>query len=545
MKNWTIGKRIVFGFAAITFIAASLGIFTEFQLSRIKQNTSRITDDCIPGLRRASYLAQDVMSRASVISTVTLKHIMASDVDLKGEFEDQVQTNLQTMTQLFAKYGLATHDADEHKLNAAVENIFGSYKTTLTSILRMSKDGSGQEAMELKQNKLEPTRQQLQDGIRKLVEFNSAKGQEAGMGIWTAVANSESGVWLGLAANILAASAISFVIIFSTTKTLKKLAGSLSNASTHISSAAWQVNETSRSLAEGASEQSAALSQTSCALEQIATMARHNSDHARTAQQLASQTRKSAEAGNADMQEMSRAVEDIRACNQDIVKIIKVIDEIAFQTNILALNAAVEAARAGEAGLGFAVVADEVRNLALRSATAARETANKISASLQKSERGVALNAKVANGLSEIVEQVRKTDALVTRIATASQEQNSGIAQVKQSVMGLEMIMRQNSTNAEATSSAADELTGQSENLSAVVGEISVLVGGTRIAAAGGGDAPSQCAGATPPSREPTGAPFGWPAGPGDEASPSPSATRASQPPAPRPPLSTASFRQR
>ena len=483
MKNWHIGKRIIFGFAVITLIAAGLGVFAELQLSQIKSNTSRIIGDCLPGLRRSAYLVESIQSLANENSTFAFKHIMAPDDDLKLDFELRIQTNLLAMTRTVGIYQSSAQDAEERKLTAVVVELCRAYQGTLTGIIRLSKSGNPQEAMELKQHQLEPAHAQMQAEVHKLVEFNNTKGDAAGKQIQAAVASSESGVWIGLAANILAAVAVSFVIIYGTTKALKELASSLSDASSHVSSAATQVSETSRSLAEGASEQSVALAQTSSALEQIATMARHNSDHARAAQQLASQTRKSAEVGNSDMQEMSRAVEDIRNCNQDIVKIIKVIDEIAFQTNILALNAAVEAARAGEAGLGFAVVADEVRSLAQRSAQAARETAKKINASLEKSERGVALNAKVAGGLSEIVEQVRKADALATKIAGASQEQNTGIAQVKQSVAGLDSITRQNSVNAEETAKAAEDLTGQSENLEAVVGDISVLVGGTCVAA--------------------------------------------------------------
>ena len=479
MKNWTIGKRIIFGFAAIALIAVGSGVFSELQLRQIKRNTYQITGDCLPGLRRSAYLAENLVSLGNDNSTYLLKHIMAQASDLKQNFESQVQTNVQAMTKMVGTYANAAQDADERKLADGILKKCQAYQEITTRILHLSQSGNEQAAMELKQQQLEPARSLIELEVHKLVEFNDSKGVAAGLEIQAAVDHSESGVLLGLDINILAVSIISFFIIRSTTKTLKKQSGSLSAAALHVSAAAAQVKETSRSLAEGASEQSAALEQTSSALEEISTMARLNSEHARTAQILAGQARKSAEIGNADMQEMSRAMEDLRNGNRDIVKIIKVIDEIAFQTNLLALNAAVEAARAGEAGLGFAVVADEVRSLAQRSSTAARETAKKIHASLEKSERGAAINAKVASGLSEIVEQVRKTDELANEIANASKEQNSGIAQVKQSVAGLDAITRQNSTNAEATSSAADELTGQSENLSAVVGEISVLVGGT------------------------------------------------------------------
>ena len=146
-------------------------------------------------------------------------------------------------------------------------------------------------------------------------------------------------------------------------------------------------------------------------------MTRSNAEHAQTTKELASQTRTAAEAGAADMTSMSEAMDAIKVSGDNIAKIIKTIDEIAFQTNLLALNAAVEAARAGGAGAGFAVVADEVRSLAQRSAKAARETAEKIEDSIQKSQRGVTLSSKVAVRLQEIVEKARKMDLLVVDIA--------------------------------------------------------------------------------------------------------------------------------
>src|SRR5208337_2106308 len=138
--------------------------------------------------------------------------------------------------------------------------------------------------------------------------------------------------------------------------------------------------------------------------------------------------------------EMTDAMKEVKAASDDIAKIIKTIDEIAFQTNILALNAAVEAARAGEAGMGFAVVADEVRNLAQRSAQAAKETANKIENSIQKSQRGAQISEKVTASLQQIVVKARQVDELVAGIATASNEQTQGIAQINTAVSQMDKV---------------------------------------------------------------------------------------------------------
>src|SRR5258708_25224821 len=158
---------------------------------------------------------------------------------------------------------------------------------------------------------------------------------------------------------------------------------------------------------------------------------------------------------------MVAAMNDINTSSDKVSKIIKVIDEIAFQTNILALNAAVEAARAGEAGLGFAVVADEVRNLAQRSAQAARETAEKIEDSIRKSEHGVELNAKVGLSLHEIVDKARKVDTLVAEIAQACKEQTQGISQINLAVTQMDKVTQTNAASAEESASASNELAAQ------------------------------------------------------------------------------------
>jgi methyl-accepting chemotaxis protein len=260
-------------------------------------------------------------------------------------------------------------------------------------------------------------------------------------------------------------------------------------------------------LAEGASEQAASLEETSASLEEISSMTKRNADNAQTTKGLANLARSAADSGASDMQKMSVAMQDIKSSSDDISKIIKTIDEIAFQTNILALNAAVEAARAGEAGMGFAVVSDEVRNLAQRSAQAAKETAAKIETAIAKTTQGVQMSEKVAQSLAEIVTNVRKVDELVAEIATASKEQNDGITQVNTAVTQMDKVTQSNAASAEESASAAQELNAQTHVLRGIVGDLLKLVGGTNeMKSVGVAPPPSKQAAASAP-RKPAFAP--------------------------------------
>jgi methyl-accepting chemotaxis protein len=254
----------------------------------------------------------------------------------------------------------------------------------------------------------------------------------------------------------------------------------IDSASAQTASAAVEIASSSQSVADGASTQAASLEETSASLEELASMTRRNADSAGSAKTLSSETRVAAEAGHDDMAEMRQAMDAIKTSSSDIAKIIKTIDEIAFQTNILALNAAVEAARAGEAGAGFAVVAEEVRALAQRSADSAKETASKIEVAIQNGEHGVRISAKVAESLDVIVAKARQVDEIVAEITTASNEQSQGIGQINSAVSEMDRVTQSNAAGSEETAAAAEQLSAQSAALKDSVEDLRLLVDGYR-----------------------------------------------------------------
>ncbi|MEN9841405.1 MAG: Dipeptide chemoreceptor protein [Verrucomicrobiota bacterium] len=311
----------------------------------------------------------------------------------------------------------------------------------------------------------------LNKSIKRTLEYATASADQLGGASNIIVGSLVLEVLLGLIA--------AFLIIRGVNRALTQTAESLSQGSLQVAAASGQVSSASQSLAEGSSEQAASLEEISSSIEELASMTKRNADNAQAGKASAGHARAAAESGAAEMERMQGAMNAIQQSSNDISKIIKTIDEIAFQTNILALNAAVEAARAGEAGAGFAVVADEVRSLAQRSAVAAKETADKIADATARSAQGVELSTKVAAGLQQILEKAREVDRLVAEVATASHEQSEGLTQINVAVSQMDKVTQSNAAGAEETASAAEELNAQSEELRNASAQLAALVGVT------------------------------------------------------------------
>lgn len=271
-----------------------------------------------------------------------------------------------------------------------------------------------------------------------------------------------------------------FVVLIrrSIVRPLRRTAVELSGSAELVGAAAQQTAAASEDLAAGASQQAASLEETSASLEELSSMTRQNVAGAHEAQALVGTAKGVASTGHAQMERMQQAMVKIESSAADVTKIIKTIDEIAFQTNILALNAAVEAARAGEAGAGFAVVAEEVRALAQRSASAARETSGYVEEARRNSAHGATLSREMATTLQQIVERVTQVETLVGGIARASEEQAAGIGQINQAISQMDHVVQGSAAQTEESAAASRELSGQARSLADEVAALYAMVEG-------------------------------------------------------------------
>ena len=252
---------------------------------------------------------------------------------------------------------------------------------------------------------------------------------------------------------------------------LNTVMGDINEAAEQVSAGSIQVSEGSQTLSQGSTEQASSIQELTASITEIASQTKQNAVNANQASDLATTAKNNAEKGNGQMGEMLKSMEDISESSNNISKIIKVIDDIAFQTNILALNAAVEAARAGQHGKGFAVVAEEVRSLAARSADAAKDTTALIEGSISRVQVGTKIANETASALDEIVTGVEKVANLVGNIATASNEQATGITQINRGLEQVSQVVQNNSATAEESAAASEELSGQAELLKEMVGK--------------------------------------------------------------------------
>lgn len=266
---------------------------------------------------------------------------------------------------------------------------------------------------------------------------------------------------------IVAFAIIGVQILFvrSVTKTLADITGSLEDSMHSVSGSAVNLEDSSQKLAEGATEQAASVQEIVATIEESASMIKQTDESSACASKLAQKSKESATKGYSEMKDLMDSMNKINLSNQEVHKIIKVIDEIARQTNILSLNAAVEAEKAGEAGKSFAIVAEEVRNLAQRSAQSVKDTTILIENNVTTYKEASRLSENVYKSIGEIENETGKVNELINEVATATREQKIGMEQIHTAISQVEQVLQVSSRTAEDTSEDSRHLTQQTHVL--------------------------------------------------------------------------------
>lgn len=276
---------------------------------------------------------------------------------------------------------------------------------------------------------------------------------------------------------ILMCIVLGVVITKSTVTALKNAVGSMNEISDHIIAAARELSEGSQHIATGAGEQASSIEETSATMNESASMISQNAENTRVAAQIAADAMNMANKGMQEMQNMTQAMNEIKDSSDKVSKIVKTIDDIAFQTNLLAINATVEAARAsGDAGRSFGVVAEEVRNLAQKSAESASNTTSIIEKNITLTNSGQDISNGVSVSLEEITEKASQLNKLIAEINAASEEQSQGIKQINIAVSQIEKVTQQTAAVAEQTAASSQNLQNDAYHLTQVVDDVAKLI---------------------------------------------------------------------
>ena len=459
MNTWTIPRRIVAGFITLFLISLLLGALSLWRVVDINKNVVVIATNSVPSVVSLNRIIQNNMAGRRIVRQSVVDAAEGEKATAAAEAAFAAVT--KEGDKLCDEYMPLIVSAQERSLFNTASAARDKLIAAALDVLSRVSAGDLEAARTAMRGRMDAADQECMDRFNECIEYNAKFAQQEAEAAKRKVWMSFMLIGTALASALLLASLLGTGIIRSTTRALRSVSDSLESSAMQTATASGQLSSVSQALAAGCSEQGSSVVQTSAALEEMSTMIRSTADNASRAKDLANQARTAAETGSRTMVAMNEAMTAIEVSSAEVAKIVKNIDEIAFQTNILALNAAVEAARAGEAGAGFAVVADEVRSLAQRSAAAARETAAKIETAIANSRHGSASCSRVGESLGEIAEKVTAADSLVAEIATAAREQTHGIKQIGLAMTQMDGVTRGNAARAEESSSAATELNSQ------------------------------------------------------------------------------------
>jgi methyl-accepting chemotaxis protein len=479
MNLWNMRTRIDARIQASVLAMLGATITTAFialQMSSDLASTIRAT-----GSRQmlAGKIAAGTAEFSDALRGVAMAAMLSDADEMRKAQKSMRDANTVIGESIQAMSQFSSSDSGLQKTLGGFREDHGPLQANLDKIEKMIATQQIDRAMELFNSSMKPAIQRMNVNAKGLVASESQDFDKTVNAAATKTARGRMVTLLVLGAAGLVGLVV-FWVAWSITKSLRSIANDLSQCSGQVTGASRQVSATSQELSHDAASQAAALHETSTATEELSALTRENADRAQSVTGMIRDTEAAVLAGNSALTEMEGAMKAIGTSSDKIKRIIQVIDEIAFQTNILALNAAVEAARAGEAGMGFAVVADEVRNLAQRSAQAARDTTGLIEESISRAADGSRKLGHVSKSIVSITEYSKKVKVLAEEVSTGSAEQARGISEIARTLRTVEQATQRGQMAADQTQDAGQQLSGQAVALDQTIQQLAAMVGGVR-----------------------------------------------------------------
>jgi methyl-accepting chemotaxis protein len=474
MSQWTIGRKIAAALIAVLLQATAIGAYAGWKSAEADSRLQLVSAEYLPEIRLAASLERDLLNaRIHFVYFATVQK--PGSLDKGWERFHNAQRELPQLLEVIERSAaLAAVRPEAERLSSDVE----AYAAMIEQVAGVVRSGqaSGPEYTALV-NRWASLGGTMVDTAGRLYE--------AGMGStrqWAEETASQHKrttvvVVCGCLFGVLIGALLSFFVTRGISRTLRAVSGSLALTANEVTDASSQIADSARSLADGASSQAAALEQTSASTGEISSVAVQNVRNSASAAGNMTQASLRIEEANSTLHEMIESMNQINLSSDKISKIIRVIDEIAFQTNILALNAAVEAARAGESGMGFAVVAEEVRNLAQRSAQAAKDTAGLIEESIARSGDGKSKLNHMAAAIRAITQESAKVKEAVDQLSAGSQDQERGLREIGTALEQVGHVTQRAAGTASESAIASDRLRAQSAALKQSVEQLTAMVG--------------------------------------------------------------------
>ncbi len=475
MRTWTIGRRLLTGISALVVLVLSVAALALFVGRSLEERLINTDDHTVKRLNLVLQIETE-LERLYATEPALVAAGFMNDPQLVAAKKLAVAEAVSEVSgSIDAFKAEAASDADRAAITDLTSDLDGWTRAN-DEVASLVSAGKALEAAQVakKSGDTYKTRSRAatdeivgreQDNLQ--VDLEAAKARTSSVRLLVF-----SGVFVALVvAGLVIRSMIGAIA------SLRSQSRELRDGTEHVVAAASQVATSAQGLSQQSTHQAASLQETSASMEEMASMTRKNAENAVQAAELATEVAQQVQGSNAALGDMVASMTAIRESSNKVAKIIKAIDEIAFQTNILALNAAVEAARAGEAGMGFAVVAGEVRSLAQRSAQAAKDTAVLLEESIARSQEGTSRVEQVAQSIASITDNVLRVRGMVEEVRQASAQQSQGIDQVTQTLSQMESVTQSTAATAEESAAASEELNAQAETSMAAVRRLEDIVG--------------------------------------------------------------------